>query len=374
MGPGRATGPSRQGSGDGVPAAYVDFAPSLADRVAIGALVAADGGVATRRAAVREALAAWWGEHATRLAELPGGRGLNTVRAEMLASFGAALLPLGALDCFKLAGVVAAWWTDALPDLKTLIENGFAGVIDGWCDAIADAVEDDEAVGPVSDPFAHKLVLRTMADYLQSIADAKAEIARLKGEKEAFEQSNPPDDADEDELAAWNYAKDLERQLRELRNEHRLALRELEKLEYAASKRRATDADRQAAADAKSALQPVLDQLAALVSALAPYEQIKTDLATARARYRELMNRFVTELRLRCTAMPDPEKQSLVLELLAQDLHAGLAAAVATRDQALIRFIEGLWGKYKAPLTELQSDRESVQARVSNMMASLGYA
>ena len=131
----------------------------------------------------------------------------------------AALAPLGTLDRFKLAGVIATWWTDTLPDFKTLLENGFPGVIDGWVDAIADAVEDDEAAGPAFDPFGHKLVRRTMADYLERIAAAKADIARLKGEKEAFEQSNAPDDADEEELANWNYAKDLERQIRELKRE-----------------------------------------------------------------------------------------------------------------------------------------------------------
>ena len=45
-----------------------------------------------------------------------------------------------------------------------MLENGFPGVIDGWVDAIADAVEDDEAVGPAFDPFGHKLVRRTMAE------------------------------------------------------------------------------------------------------------------------------------------------------------------------------------------------------------------
>ena len=99
-------------------------------------------------------------------------------------------------------------------DFKTLLENGFPGVIDGWVDAIADAVEDDELAGPAFDPFGHKLVRQTMADYLERIAAAKADTVRLKGEKEAFEQSNPPDDAEEDELAKWNYAKDLDRQMR----------------------------------------------------------------------------------------------------------------------------------------------------------------
>ena len=96
---------------------------------------------------------------------------------------------------------------------EPLVENGFSGVIDGWIDAIADAVEDDDS-GPTFDPFAHKLVRRTMADYLERIAAVKADSARLKGEKEAFEQSNAPDDLEEEELANWNYAKDLDRQMK----------------------------------------------------------------------------------------------------------------------------------------------------------------
>ena len=168
----------------------------------------------------------------------PQRRDLNRVRAEFLDTFVTALLLTAgpALDRFKLAGVIATWWTDTLPDFKTLLENGFPGVIDGWVDAIADAVEDDEAAGPALDPFAHKLVRRTMTDYLERIAAAKADIARLKGEKEAFEQSNAPDDLDEEELENWNYPKDLERQMRELKAEHKDALKALAKLEKAAAK------------------------------------------------------------------------------------------------------------------------------------------
>src|SRR5262245_20699782 len=79
-----------------------------------------------------------------------------------------------------------------------------------------------------------------MTDYLEHIAAAKADIARLKGEKEAFEQSNAPDDLDEKDLDAWNYPKDLDRQMRELKAEHKDALKELAKLKRAASKARAT--------------------------------------------------------------------------------------------------------------------------------------
>jgi type I restriction enzyme M protein len=249
---------------------YCDFAPTLYERTALNPLVENDPGIQARVQALRQAFTAWWTAHAPLLADLPQHRALNRVRAELLDSFVAALQPLAVLDRFKLAGVIATWWTDALPDFKTLLENDFPGVIDGWIDAIADAVEDDEAAGPAFDPFGHKLVRRTMADYLEQIAEARAGMTRFKGEKEAFEQGNAPDDADEEELATWNYARDIERQMRELKADNRDALRELAKLERAAARARATVEEKRAAAEAKAALQSVFDQLVALEAALAP--------------------------------------------------------------------------------------------------------
>jgi hypothetical protein len=166
--------------------------------------------------------------------------------------------------------------------------------------------------------------------HLEQIASAKTEIARLKGEKESFEQCNEPGDADEEELKNWNYAKDIERQIRELKVDNRDALRELVKAEKAAAKRKATDADRRAACAAKSALQPALEQIAALESALAPYEKIKTDLTAARTRFRKLSDAFVSELKNRRGFMGDDRKRTLVLEVFAEDVQGGLDAGSET--------------------------------------------
>ena len=353
--------------------AYLDFAPALADRAALRQLVENDPGVRARLDAVRQSFSHWWTAHASSLAALPERRDLNRVRGELMEAFVAALLPLNTLDTFKLAGVIATWWTETLPDLKTLLENSFPGVVDGWVDAIADAVEDDEAAGPAFDPFGHKLVRHTMADYLERIATAKADIARLKGEKDAFEQSNAPDDLDEEELAAWNHAKDLDRQSRELKAEHRDALKELAKLERAAEKVRATAEAKRAAAAADSALRPVLDQLAALAAALAPYDQIKAQLAEARARYRTLIAEFVNELRHRCDAMGDADKRALVLDLFAQDVLAGLTAAVAEKRQELVRFLGGLWDKYRVTLNDLRTQRQNCEELLRGFVMTLGY-
>jgi type I restriction enzyme M protein len=363
--------------------AYVDFAPALTEvpgessgdkeRAAIRPLIENDCGVQARAQQLREALAGWWTAHAPRLADLPIRRDLNAVRADFLGTFVDALLPLGGLDRFKLAGVIASWWTDTLPDFKTLMENDFPGVIDGWVDAIADAVDDDDGAGPAFDPFAHKLVRRAMADYLARIAEARAAIARLKGEKEAFEQSSAPDDADEEELENWNYAKDLDRQARELKADHKEALKALRKLEGAAAKARATDDDRQAAALAKAPLAAVFDQLAGIEAALAPYERIKNDLAVARGRYRGLTNAFVGELKARCAVMSTEAKRALVLELLAQDVQTALHVAVNQKREEVARFVEGLWDKYRVPMTELQQERSSAESMLTKMLQGLAY-
>ena len=353
---------------------YRDFKPSITERPAISRLIEADAGLLARTGALRDALTLWWISHTGSLIALPQGRNLNAVRSEFLQGFTEALLPLGVLGNFKLSGVVATWWTETLPDFKTLIENGFCGVVDGWIDAISDAVEDDDNVGPAFDPFSHKLVKRTMADYLQQIDDAKEEIARLKGEKEAFEQSNPPDDADDEELASWNYAKDLERQVKELKAECKDAIKELAKLDKAAAKKKTTEADHRAAEVARRELQPYFDQMAALESELAPYEQIKADLAAARATFRALTNAFVGELKNRCAAMGEDEKQALVLELFAQDIQTGLESAVRDKQQELVRFNENLWDKYQVSLATLQSERTTVQDTLHHQLRELGYA
>jgi type I restriction enzyme M protein len=359
---------------------YFDFAPALVERAAIRPLVENDIGVQVRQAATRKQLAQWWTEHSRRLVELPQRRDLNRVRTEFLDTFVAAMVqdsgndasPL--LDRFKLSGVIATWWTDTLPDLKTVLENGFPSVVDGWIDAVSDAVEDDEAAGPNFDPFGHKLVRRTMADYLARIASAKADIAQLKGEKEAFEQSNAPDDLDEKGLAEWNYAKELERQMRELKTEHKADLKKLAKLEKVAAKVRATAEEKRAAVEAKTTFQPVLDELAALETALVPYQQIKEQLTEARSHYRTLTDEFVNELKSRCGAINDEQKRTLVLELFAEDVQAGLDSAVIEKQQELVRFVEGLWDKYRVTVADMRKARLTVENSLDQFLKVLNYA
>ena len=52
--------------------------------------------------------------------------------------------------------------------------------------------------------------------------------------------------------------------------------------------------------------------------------------------------------------MSDDKKRALVLELFAQDVQAGLDAAVSEKRQELVRFVEGLWDKYRHSAAQSQ--------------------
>lgn len=300
------------------------------------------------------------------------------------------------LDYFKLAGVVAVWWTDSLADLKTLMERGFAGVIDGWIDAIADALDDEDNTGPAFDPFGHKLVLATMGDYLARIAETRAEVARLKADKAAFETDNAPDDLDEEELNNWNQAKDLERQARELRTEHREPLKATGKLATqigrlkaqlelpVADNARARTAARKREEQLREAetrhgtletqLAPVYAELKRISEALMPYQKTLEDLANARKRYRALLADFLEELKSRCGVMSADEKRELVLALFAGDLRIALEVALAGRRMDLLKFAEIVWDKYRVPLDNLRMRTNQTDNQLAGMLGSLGYA
>jgi type I restriction enzyme M protein len=68
----------------------------------------------------------WWQENLLRLKELPEKKDLYNVRREFIKSIKEALLPVGHLDEFKVAGIFVNWWKDAQYDLRTIISTGWS--------------------------------------------------------------------------------------------------------------------------------------------------------------------------------------------------------------------------------------------------------
>jgi type I restriction enzyme M protein len=303
---------------------------------------------------------------------LPGQKDMSTARREIIASFDEALTPVGLLDHFKVVGVIARWWNNAWDELRVIAERGFSELVDGWVLTICDFVQggDDE---DNFDPFDHKLVRATIRDYLDKIEQAKSEVARLKSEKEAFEQDNAPEGADDDELKDWNQAKSLEGKIKLIKTVHKTELRQLSRLETAAMKKAAKPADLADHRKASKDLVEVTSELAALEQALLPYAKLKDQLTAARAQYRALTNDFVGVLRSRCDLLSDDEKQQLVLSLFLQEIQLGLAAAALERRQQVLRFCNKLVGKYLLTVGDLRERQRATDKALAKHLTSLGY-
>ena len=136
-------------------------------------------GLQDRELTLTAAFDAWWSGQEGRIVQLAdpgaGTQALMALRAELMTSFKQALVPVGLLDRFQIAGAVATWWNDAVYDLKTLMARSFEGVIEGWATTIVTALEE----GGKSDPLDHKLVKALLPQFLDEIAEAEGQVAEV---------------------------------------------------------------------------------------------------------------------------------------------------------------------------------------------------
>ena len=161
---------------------YYDFDPALAQRGDIKKKIEAGKGIQEQETAIKTAFDRWWERHKQSLIALPETRNLMEIRTDLLEAFVSDITPVGLLDRFKVAGVIATWWNENKFDFKTLIAQGFGGLVDGWVDTIEAVME--EARGNHFDLADDLLVTRLIPDYLDELEQARQDIVRLEQEKE----------------------------------------------------------------------------------------------------------------------------------------------------------------------------------------------
>jgi type I restriction enzyme M protein len=170
---------------------YLDFADSIT-KADLKTLATEDQGVRAREAELRAALGHWWEDHAGLLLNLPSTKSLMTTRKALVESFTGALLPVGLLDRFQIAGVIVRWWDTIQYDLRTLVAHGFTGVIDGWVTTITTALEDRTSK---TDPLDHPLVPALLPSYLEELATIEANRVELDAQIKDATSSRDEDDA-----------------------------------------------------------------------------------------------------------------------------------------------------------------------------------
>ncbi len=294
-------------------AKYYDFAPDIKDPAELRQRVETADGVKRQETRMRSAFDKWWRKCEPRLAGLPQTKDLMNVRAELLESFGRAILPIGLLDRFKTSGVVATWWNDAQFDLKVVAARGFDGLLDSWVETIRSELEPDDenkkAKTKRFDVFEHKLVRKLLPEYLEQLADAEARkaqlSARLKGNKE---EGDEDENADDEEALSEEETKRVKKEL--------------------------------------TAVGKLTKKLKA---------ELLSKLIEARAK------------------LSTADCQRLALDLFYADFIATLDRYIAEHRREVVKAVERWWEKYGVPLSVTLVERNSSAERLTAYLKRLGY-
>ena len=175
---------------------YFDFRDAIAEKSEIKKVIETNDGVKAIEIKMHDALNKWWISIEPRLVKLPQTNDIMFMRQEFIDSFIKLLAPVGILDRFKISGVFASWWNDALFDLKTLVAQDFDGLMDSWITTVKTSFDDN---GGKIDITEHKLLKKLMPDYLDEIADAEAFKSGIESQIAAAKEAEKDEDTETDE-------------------------------------------------------------------------------------------------------------------------------------------------------------------------------
>jgi len=367
---------------------YYDFHPEITSRSEIKERIETGKGIRNRECRIKKAFDTWWAKNNELLANLPSSNHLMTVRTDLLESFIEAISPIGLLDRFKTAGVIATWWNEILYDLKTLGAQGFEGLVDSWVEAIEAAME--EINGNHFELADDPLVVRLLPDYLQQLDQAREEILRLEQEKAAFETGEnfdevPEDITDDDaEANQVNYVRIFKDRVKELKHQIKEGGKQIavlngpEKKEGSIKFLKAKGDDpaplEEQLIALKVRIKPLETEITDLEEKLKPYDAILDQLKEARKQYKTLQRKFIKRLHEARNALSTKECRDLVLDILNEKLAGHLDSYVAAHRQSVIAAVENWWDKYRVTLKDIERQRDLSRTRLENEFKKLQYA
>lgn len=289
---------------------YYDFASSVSSKADLNRLVSSDQGVLLREDELHDAFEAWWETNARFVVELPVTKALMTARATLLDSFVSALAPVGLLDRFQVAGVVARWWDGIQFDFRALAAGGFSAVIDGWLTTVTTALEEGNAGG---EPIDHRFVRLLLPEYVTQMRAVDARCTELDGTIKAA--ATTPDD----------------------------------------------DVDGEAGSG---------DEVAVSAAELAT---LKKELRAAKKEAKALGLEFVAKLATARAQLSSSQQQGLVLAVAHDELGDHLDAYVGKNRRLVGLALENWWGKYSTTLRTLERERDAASTRLDRYIRELGY-
>jgi type I restriction enzyme M protein len=263
-----------------------------------------------REEALRGAFEEWWRAHVKKIVELPATRRIMLTRADLLSSFTDELAPVGMLDRYQVAGIVAGWWGEAQYDVRALAAGGFNRVVEGWVTTITAMTEDEvlpdgtRKTRPAAEKRRareHKLVPALLPDYLVRLEEAAAEAVDLEARVKAAERAAKGEDHESE-------GEDV----------------------------------------------IIGEELTA-----AELSTLKKQRSKVRRQLKALENQFLQELNSAAMALTPDEARDLVLGVFRHDLANRLASFIDAHSRQLVQALRVWEEKYAVPLKDIQAEREA---------------
>jgi type I restriction enzyme M protein len=399
---------------------YYDFLPTLNERREIKILIEQHPSVLAQEALLRDTYTQWWQVHQQHLRQLPQIRSLQDLRADLMASFDAALDPIGLLDTYKIAGIIARWWYDSLYDLKTVVADvspndpppqparGFPGLIESKVATATSMLLDEEderdKTEKREEALANKYIQHLIPEYIRELAEKEAQVIDLQEQLRAFERGgeDEPDDDDEDneypdedeegeenkqDTATKNYAKELEDRLKTARAELRDAEKQLQEIRRRNKKNGyAPNASAQPlplfASDEPDPVKQLTteierlgQEIAELDAKLKPYRRIKEQLSTAQKRLRQLKDipYLVSTIEDTYATLNPQQCEDIVLNIAYNDLANELERYLLAHRHQVISAVENWWDKYRVTLQDIRFARDKAEHKLADLLKGLGY-
>ncbi|MGZ8159163.1 MAG: N-6 DNA methylase [Methylobacter sp.] len=376
---------------------YWAYPTSIQQKQALQTWLEQDAGVRVREQALHGALAAWWLQAQTQIADLPCNGRLMDLHKNLLESFNQNLLPIGQFDYYKLDGILVTWWDAHLNDLKILLaanqpdpENPNKTVpapkmaarylIGAWWEALQSALEEsqDKDSKVKVDLQTEILPLKLTPLLLQRWQKLEAKQAALESDKEAFEAGPEDFEIGEDED---HYAKQLEDEFKTLKARQKAIL-------YC--KKQLTGKGKDSIADYRqrgldiTPLQQELDKLdhnllsitprlAELEALLAPYVAIKAGLAKTKKLIGRLKKILLLRVERKIRALSEADAQALYLSVFFEGVESQLNRALQMQRQAVIAELENWWDKYQETYAEISRRKQVATGRLAGFLSELGY-
>ena len=172
---------------------YLQFASTVTAKRELKQLIETNPGVVAAEAAITQVIERWWTAEQDRFTQLQSTTDLIDLRNQLVATFQTALAPIGMLDRFVVSGIIASWWGENQPDLKTLATLGFKGLIDAWVTTVLDALNEEKSK---VDPLDHNVARALLPEYLDGLAALDADVAELGS---TIKSATAPEDEDPDD-------------------------------------------------------------------------------------------------------------------------------------------------------------------------------